>query len=95
MHCTNGHAWGWDKSASKRAAEERVHQRNAQRVAELTDEVAAKEREIKIANEKTARLKKRVSAGTCPCCKRSFRQLALHMKSKHPELSKPRLAEAI
>ena len=30
------------------------------------------------------RLKKRVKAGVCPCCKRTFRQLALHIKHKHP-----------
>lgn len=31
------------------------------------------------------RLKRRVSAGTCPCCKRTFKQLARHMKQKHPD----------
>jgi len=30
------------------------------------------------------RLKRRVSAGTCPCCQRTFKQLAAHMKFKHP-----------
>jgi hypothetical protein len=29
--------------------------------------------------------KKRVSNGVCPCCKRSFQQLARHMKGQHPE----------
>lgn len=28
---------------------------------------------------------KRVSAGVCPCCKRTFQNLARHMKNKHPE----------
>lgn len=31
------------------------------------------------------RLKKRVAHGVCPCCKRTFKQLASHMKTKHPE----------
>lgn len=28
--------------------------------------------------------KKRVAAGVCPCCNRTFRDLARHMKGKHP-----------
>lgn len=31
------------------------------------------------------RLKKRASAGVCPCCNRTFKQLADHMAAMHPE----------
>jgi hypothetical protein len=31
------------------------------------------------------RVAKRTAAGVCPCCSRSFVQLARHMKSQHPE----------
>lgn len=31
------------------------------------------------------RLEQRVAAGVCPCCNRTFEQLARHMKTKHPE----------
>lgn len=27
----------------------------------------------------------RIKAGVCPCCNRTFKQLATHMKRKHPE----------
>lgn len=40
------------------------------------------EREARKAVEKKLN---RVSAGTCPCCNRSFKQLAAHMKNKHPD----------
>lgn len=30
------------------------------------------------------RLRKRASAGVCPCCNRTFSQLARHMQTKHP-----------
>lgn len=33
----------------------------------------------------TTRIKNRVKHGVCPCCQRTFRQLAAHMKSKHPD----------
>ena len=31
------------------------------------------------------RLKNRIKNGVCPCCNRTFKQLAAHMKRKHPE----------
>jgi len=31
------------------------------------------------------RLKNRINNGVCPCCKRTFNQLAMHMKTKHPD----------
>lgn len=33
----------------------------------------------------TKRLKNRIKHGVCPCCTRSFQNLASHMKTKHPE----------
>ncbi len=31
------------------------------------------------------RLRKRAKAGICPCCNRTFKQLARHMKTQHPD----------
>ena len=47
----------------------------------------ARDAEEKAANlERTAkRLRKRAANGVCPCCKRSFKELAAHMKTKHPD----------
>lgn len=33
------------------------------------------------------RVKKRVGNGVCPCCNRTFQDLARHMGTKHPEYS--------
>ncbi len=33
------------------------------------------------------RIKKRVANGVCPCCNRSFKDLARHMKGQHPEFA--------
>ena len=30
------------------------------------------------------RIKNRIKNGVCPCCNRTFKQLAAHMKNKHP-----------
>lgn len=31
------------------------------------------------------KVKKRIGNGVCPCCSRTFKQLAAHMASKHPD----------
>ena len=31
------------------------------------------------------KIKKRIGTGVCPCCHRSFQNLARHMKHKHPK----------
>ncbi len=51
-------------------------------------EQKAKTAEARRRAEKAAktRLKKRVAAGVCPCCNRTFKQLAAHIKRKHPEM---------
>lgn len=33
------------------------------------------------------KLRRRAVAGVCPCCNRTFSQLARHMKTKHPEFA--------
>lgn len=43
------------------------------------------QREAAAAKEANTKLLKRVHNGTCPCCKRTFKQLAAHMKRKHPD----------
>lgn len=44
--------------------------------------------ERKAAATEQSRLAQRSRGGVCPCCDRSFVQLARHMKTKHPEHGK-------
>lgn len=44
-----------------------------------------KEREYDKLVRQHGQLERRVSNGTCPCCSRSFPNLAKHMQSKHPD----------
>lgn len=37
------------------------------------------------AKAKLARVEERVAHGVCPCCNRTFKQLAAHMARKHPD----------
>jgi hypothetical protein len=48
---------------------------------------AATERAARAEAERKAKaIKRRAEAALCPCCNRSFSQLARHMKSKHPDV---------
>lgn len=91
-YCPNGHGQGWDKSRSKRAAEEREREelrrerdRLAQQVAQKEDEVIAEIHLRHEAEKKLAKVEKRIKAGVCPCCNRHFANLERHMASKHKE----------
>lgn len=67
------------EAANKRLEEERDR---ARRSAEF-------ERNSRIAVQgHLTRAKKRAAAGTCACCKRTFSNVARHMKTKHPEFVK-------
>jgi hypothetical protein len=43
------------------------------------------ERSLATTRGHMTRLKKRVAAGVCPCCNRTFQDLAKHMKGQHPK----------
>lgn len=68
---------------------------NAKLKRELEEEKARKLQALSRANEAEAALQraqrakqladKRTAAGVCQCCQRTFKQLAAHMKTKHPE----------
>lgn len=44
--------------------------------------------ERKKTNTRFKHLKERVKAGVCPCCHRTFQQLAKHMALKHPSFAR-------
>lgn len=90
-HCPSGHAWGWSKETSEveqiRRERDRLKQESARLEQEKRDAWASANAQLDRAMKAEAankRLKKRASAGTCPCCSRSFANMAEHMKKQHP-----------
>ncbi len=84
FYCPAGHP----QSYHGKSAEEKLREQLAEKERALT---AAKCAEM---NERNAREKverkmrrqcRRVHAGVCPCCNRTFKQLAAHMAQKHPD----------
>jgi hypothetical protein len=94
-HCPNGHSLHYPRTESVeqrelREAKEALvcaeQQRDDATRAREWAESRAKGANIAAGKAKAAqrRLVARVAYGVCPCCQRTFKQLAAHMKSKHP-----------
>lgn len=88
--CPNGHPLSFKEGEvdKLRRERDRLQQQIAQRDDEITwqrDQRKATERQVIAAKGQITKLKKRASAGTCPCCKRTFSNMAAHMKTKHPD----------
>lgn len=74
--CPNGH--------NRIFTETTVNKLRKQLESQTREATRQAERALK-AEKEVKRLNKRTSLGVCPCCKRTFSQLARHMKSKHPK----------
>jgi hypothetical protein len=83
IYCPLGHARvraGKGEAARLREKLEAEYAKAARLTAEA-DQLFASNSALKGAATKA---RKRAKAGVCPCCNRTFQQLARHMKSKHP-----------
>jgi hypothetical protein len=82
--CPNGHNRHFIGKSEAEKARERAEAAE-RRLAATRDLLTQEERSHAATRGHLTRVKKRASAGVCPCCNRTFQQLARHMKSKHPE----------
>jgi len=68
----------------------------AQQQAQLEQQAAIQARiERDASNRKYGRIRNRVKNGVCPCCHRTFQNMARHMATKHPEFGKERKLKEI
>lgn len=84
--CPLGHTW-WYTGTNAETKLKREQERSARLRAELDQTEATlrgqRARATRFKNDRD-RERKRVAAGVCPCCKRSFSNLARHMEGQHP-----------
>ena len=88
--CPNGHSWSFTGKSKNQIIKE-----NEERIAQLRARVASRNEEIehikgsqKALRGVITKTKRRIANGVCPCCNRSFADLAKHMKGKHPKYIK-------
>lgn len=91
--CPNGHQQGWEKSRSTREKEKQEQEQTRrerdklkQQIAQKDDEILAEKAKANKLNKELSRQSKRVHAGVCSCCNRSFQNLKRHMENKHKDL---------
>ncbi len=84
FHCPNGHPQFYPakNEAEKLRDQLAAERRNAEKAEERWQREKASHAATKGQLTKT---KKWVAGGVCPCCNRSFVQLARHMSGQHPE----------
>lgn len=96
FYCPNGHGQSYSgKTKAERLAEELEQTKRA--LVQAENARLALDRTLYHEVQAHTRLKKRIDAGVCPCCNRTFANLARHMKTQHqqqldaPGKSGPRL----
>lgn len=83
--CKGGFGWRESDDAKKIKALEKKLQWEAEESAKQNKRAINAESSLRATKGVVTKLKRRGAAGTCPCCKRTFKQLTAHMKKKHPE----------
>lgn len=84
FYCPSGHG----QHFTGETEEEKLKKKLAEREAELARARAAaetKDRANAALRGQITKTKRRVAAGVCPCCNRSFVALGRHMTTKHPD----------
>jgi hypothetical protein len=84
-YCPNGHRWFYPQGE---AEVDRLKRELAQ--AEIRARAEAGRRKMAENSSRAlrghiTRIKHRIAAGVCPCCRRTFQDLARHMKDQHPD----------
>ena len=86
FYCPSGHSMSYTDTTQRQLQRER--DRSARLAAQLDQARAerdATERRRRATKGQLTRVKNRVANGVCPCCNRSFSDLARHMESQHPD----------
>lgn len=88
FYCCNGHSQFYVGETAEQKLQRELDAAKKAHAVELEWQRSrreAAERSAAAFKGKVTALKNRVGNGVCPCCKRTFKQLAAHMACKHPE----------
>lgn len=94
FYCPHGHGQHYAIGETEETKLRRERDRLAQQIAERDDRIKSLrdsndhiERRLNATRGVVTRIKNRVGHGVCPCCNRTFGDLARHMAHKHPTYS--------
>jgi hypothetical protein len=89
VYCPAGHKWHFCETETARLKRELASARRSRDFARAAvtherDQRQAAERSASACKGQATRIRNRVAAGMCPCCRRTFANLADHMAGQHP-----------
>lgn len=92
FYCPSGHSLSYGKGETAKLREEldrTKRQLDSSRTyaRAVADQKEAAERSNRALRGSNTKLRKRVAAGVCPCCQRTFQDLARHMAGQHPDFA--------
>lgn len=87
FYCPNGHTLLYGKNTLEKrlAAAERARDAARAHAQAVQDQNDAERKAHSATKGQLTKAKKRIAAGVCPCCNRTFRNLARHMTGQHPD----------
>ena len=84
FYCPNGHSNYYSGDNEEEQLRKRVKQLE-NTLTHTRDQREAAERSARAHKGVATRIKNRVAKGVCPCCNRTFENLARHMVGQHPD----------
>ena len=85
VYCPIGHQFIFSNTVEDERDEAlREAKRARQREQAVRELLTHEEHSHRATRGHMTRIKKRVAAGVCPCCNRTFKDLARHMEGQHP-----------
>lgn len=83
FYCPNGHGQHYTETEVMRLRKEKQRLEGRLKWAESDAEYLKKEKTA--LKGQLTKTRNRIANGVCPCCHRTFQQLARHMDNKHPD----------
>jgi len=88
--CPNGHGQVFTRTREQELQaqlerEQRIRRTIESSLTHTRDQLDATERSLRGHKAAKTRIKNRIAAGVCPCCKRTFQNVARHMQGQHPD----------
>jgi len=93
IYCPLGHSHV-PSGEGEAAKLERLLREERERAARIDAEREQAEASARAHKAAATRARNRAKHRVCPCCKRTFKQLAAHMKSKHPDFDPSKVEAA-
>lgn len=96
VYCPVGHGFSYGNSFRQQLVREREQRlaakdqfaRERERHLATKDLLKHEERSHSATRGHLTRTKQRIGHGVCPCCRRTFQNIARHMQTKHPDYEK-------